>query len=154
MPQRTPSADASRPDGALPRLAEVFGPAEASHLGRVTGRLIGAQLYRETAMLLGTPGEGTSAAGFAEWLAALARAEGDTAEVVDNDAATLVGRNGWRLMRGLGPLSPAIFEAWNGLFEGALAVHDRFLALEVIERIDYGDLRITWRIRRMGVASA
>ena len=135
----------------LPRLAEVFGPAEASHLGRVTGRLIGAQLYRETAMLLGTPGEGTGAAGFAEWLAALARAEGDTAEVVDNDAATLVGRNGWRLMRGLGPLSPAIFDAWNGLFEGALAVHDRFLALEAIERIDYGDSRITWRIRSIGV---
>jgi hypothetical protein len=33
-------------------------------------------------------------------------------------------------MRGLEPLSPAIFEAWNGLLEGALAVHDRFLVLE------------------------
>ncbi len=37
----------------LPRLAEIFGPAEAGHLGRVTGRLVGAQLYRETAALLG-----------------------------------------------------------------------------------------------------
>ena len=40
-------------------------------------------------------------------------------------------------MRGLEPLSPAIFEAWNGLLEGALAVHDRFLALEVVS----GNLR-------------
>ena len=37
----------------LPRLAEIFGPAEAGHLGRVTGRLVGAQLYKETAALLG-----------------------------------------------------------------------------------------------------
>ncbi len=132
----------------LPRLAEVFGPAEASHLGRVTGRLIGAQLYRETVGLLGTAGEGSGAEGFAEWLAALARAEGDTAEVARDRGMTLVHRNGWRLMRGLGPLSPAIFEAWNGLFEGALAVHDRFLILEATERIDWGDARITWRIRR------
>ena len=34
-------------------------------------------------------------------------------------------------MRGLEPVSPAVFEAWNGLLEGALAVHDRFLVLEV-----------------------
>ena len=33
----------------LLRLAEIFGPAEAAHLGRVTGRLVGAQLYSETA---------------------------------------------------------------------------------------------------------
>ena len=65
----------------------------------------------------------------------------------------LVHRDGWRLMRGLGPLSPAIFEAWNGLFEGALAVHDRFLILEATERIDWGDARMTWRIRGRGTAS-
>ncbi len=37
----------------LPVLAEVFGPAEARHLGGVTGRLIGMQYYAETASLLG-----------------------------------------------------------------------------------------------------
>jgi len=53
-----------------------------------------------------------------------------------------------RLMRGLEPVSPAVFEAWNGLLEGALAVHDRFLMLEVLSRLDWGDPAFTWRIRR------
>ena len=60
----------------------------------------------------------------------------------------MVRRSTWRLMRGLGPLSPAIFEAWNGLLEGALAVHDRFLVLEVLSRLDWGDESFIWRIRR------
>ena len=50
-------------------------------------------------------------------------------------------------MRGIENTSPAIFEAWNGLFEGALAVHDRFLILEAIQRIDWGDAETVWRIR-------
>ena len=39
-------------------------------------------------------------------------------------------------------------EAWNGLLEGALAVHDRFLVLEVLSRLDWGDAGFAWRIRR------
>ena len=132
----------------LPRLAEVFGPAEAGHLGRVTGRLIGAQLFLETAALLGTAGEGPE--GFAAWLVALAKAEGDDATIERDGNAVLVRRTGWRLTRGLEAPSPAIFEAWNGLFEGALAVHDRFLILEAIRRIDWGDAEIVWRIRPRG----
>ena len=50
-------------------------------------------------------------------------------------------------MRGLEPLSPAVFEAWNGLLEGALAVHDRFCVLEVLSRLDWGDEAFVWRIR-------
>ena len=134
----------------LPRLAETFGPAEAGHLGRVTGRLIGAQLYRETAELFGTAGDGPDA--FAAWLVALAKAEGDDASIEHDGAAVCVRRSGWRLTRGLGPLSPAVFEAWNGLFEGALAVHDRFLILEAIQRTDWGDAEIVWRVRSQAVA--
>ena len=131
----------------LPRLAEVFGPAEAGHLGRVTGRLIGAQLYHETAAMLGTAGAGEGPEAFAAWMVALAEAEGDEAAFELDGNAVLVRRKGWRLARGLGPLSPSIFEAWNGLFEGALAVHDRFLILEAIQRIDWGDAEIVWRVR-------
>jgi hypothetical protein len=135
----------------LPRLAEIFGPAEAAHLGRVTGRLIGAQLYKETAALLGIdPGGGAEA--FGQFMVRLAAGEGDSCEVAREDAAVLVHRTGWRLMRGLEPLSPAIFEGWNGLLEGALAVHDRFLVLEVIARLDWGDPSFTWRIRRRAQA--
>jgi hypothetical protein len=133
----------------LPRLAEIFGPAEAGHLGRVTARLIGAQHYKATAALLDI--EAGDAEAFARFMLRLAAAEGDTAALaVQADGAVLVRREGWRLMRGLEPLSPAIFEAWNGLFEGALAVHDRWLVLEVLARRDFGDDAFVWRIRRPG----
>jgi hypothetical protein len=130
----------------LPRLAELFGPAEAAHLGRVTGQLIGAQLYREGATLLGIGGN--SAEDFARFMVGFAEGEGDTASISHEGSALLVHRPSWRLMCGIAPLSPAIFEAWNGLLEGALAVHDRFLVLETLSRLDYGDPNFTWRIRR------
>jgi hypothetical protein len=131
----------------LPRLAELFGPAEAAHLGRITGRLIGAQQYKATAALLDIEAGGVEA--FARFMLRLAAAEGDAAALaIQADGATLVRREGWRLMRGLDPLSPAIFEAWNGLFEGALAVHDRRLVLEVLARRDFGDEAFVWRIRQ------
>lgn len=131
----------------LPRLVELFGEAEAAHLGRVTGRLVGAQLYRELAQLFEVSGDDPIA--FASWMAGLAQSEGDTAEAVRAGNAALVRRSGWRLMRGLEPLSPAIYEAWSGIFEGALAVHNRFLILETLERIDRGDAQFLWRIRQL-----
>ncbi|HWB45633.1 MAG TPA: hypothetical protein VG900_09355 [Hyphomicrobiaceae bacterium] len=130
----------------LPRLAEIFGPAEAAHLGRVTGRLVGAQLYRETAALLGVEAGGAS--GFAQFMVALAGGEGDAATAEADGANVIVTRTGWRLTRDLGALSPAVFEGWNGLLEGAIAVHDRFLLLETIARLDLGDPATVWRIRR------
>jgi hypothetical protein len=129
----------------LPRLAEIFGLAEAAHLGRIAGRLVGAQLYKETAALLDVPAGGAQA--FGDYMARLAAGEGDKADLSRDGEAVLVRRPSWRLMRGLAPLSPAIFEAWNGLLEGAQAVHDRFLVLEVISRLDWGDDAFTWRIR-------
>ena len=78
----------------------------------------------------------------------LAAGEGDAATLSRDGEAVLVHRPSWRLMRGLEPLSPSIFEAWNGLLEGALAVHDRFLVLEVLSRLDWGDEAFVWRIRR------
>jgi hypothetical protein len=130
----------------LPRLAEIFGPAEAAHLGRVTGRLVGAQLYAESAVHLGI--ESQDAEGFAAFMTRLAAGEGDAASIEKDGDAVLVRRTEWRLMRGLAPLSPATFEAWNGLLEGALAVHDRFLVLDILSRLDFGDDAFVWRIRR------
>jgi hypothetical protein len=130
----------------LPRLAEIFGPAEAAHLGNVAGRLVGAQLYTETAGHLGVEAGGAEA--FGRFMVGLAAGEGDEATVAKDGDAVLVRRRGWRLMRRLEPLSPAVFTAWNGLLEGALAVHDRFLVLEVLSRLDLGDEAFTWRVRR------
>ncbi len=130
----------------LPRLVELFGPAEAAHLGRTAARLVGAQLYRDTAAKLGVERGGAEA--FGRLMIALAAGEGDTAQVMAAGTSVEVHRPSWRLMRGIAPLSPAIFEAWNGLLEGALAVHDRFLVLETLARLDYGDDVFIWRIRR------
>ncbi|MEZ5856056.1 MAG: hypothetical protein R3D67_15400 [Hyphomicrobiaceae bacterium] len=130
----------------LPRLVEMLGPAGASHIGRVTGHLIGAQLYQDTAATLGIQGDSPEA--FAELMVRLAEGEGDTAEIVTAGGASLVRRPAWRLMRNLSPVPSAIFEAWNGLHEGLLAVHNRFLVLETMERLDHGDRAFTWRIRR------
>ncbi len=130
----------------LPRLMETFGPAEGSRLGRVTGQLIGAQSYKAIAAAAGVTGHDAPA--FADLMAWLARAEGDRAQTrhgTDGDAE--VTRQDWRLMRGLDPVSPAVFEAWNGLFEGLLAVHDCRLRLEPLARRDLGDAAFVWRIR-------
>ena len=129
----------------LPRLVELFGPADASHLGRVTGQLIGAQCYQQTATALDVKGDGAS--DFGDWMVRLAAAEGDSAEAGTRGDAAHVIRRSWRLVRGLSDPSPALFEAWNGLVEGALGVHNRFLVLEVLRRLDYGDDAFEWRIR-------
>ena len=129
----------------LPRLAELFGPADAAYLGRVAGQLIGAQYYREIAEALGIAGQGPR--DFADWMAGLAAGEGDDLSVEVASEAVLVNRPHWRLMRGIEGLPTAVFEAWNGLFEGALMAHNRFLVLEVLARRDYGDDAFVWRIR-------
>jgi len=124
----------------LPVLVELLGPAEAVNLGGLAARQIGMQFYPATAMLLGVPPGG--AAEFARYLAALGRAQGDDT-VADGD---VVRQSTWRLMAGLGPLSPAVFDAWNELWVGALSIHDRHLRLEVARRLDAGDGGVEWRI--------
>ena len=136
----------------LPRLVECFGPATATYLGRTTGQLIGAQCYAEIARQFGI--RGNDALAFGAFMAALARGEGDEAIVETQGDSVIVRRHAWRLMRGSSDLSPAIFDAWNGLHEGALAVHNRFLVLEVISRRDYGDPAFVWRIRRAAYPTA
>lgn len=130
----------------LPRMAELFGPAEAAHLGNITGRLIGMQHYDETAARLGVSGGGAEA--FCRYMAGFAAAEGDDCEwSSDRDGACTLRRAGWRLFRGVPHVPSAAFDAWNGLWEGALMVHDRFLLIEAVRRLDYGDDCFEWRIR-------
>ena len=117
-----------------------------------------AEVFLGTILLLsevGAPAQlpgGADPAGFARLLQALARAEGDDAEIeVEQDGrAAHVRRTGWRLMRDIDSPPWSVFEAWNGLFEGALSVHNRFLVLECLGREDYGDPHTHWRIRTRG----
>jgi hypothetical protein len=85
--------------------------------------------------LLGIRGDG--AEDFAALLGALAAAQGEDVEV---EGATVTQR-GWRLMYNVSE-ADAMFGAWNALWEGALAVHNRDLEL-VTER--QGGT-IVWRI--------
>jgi len=53
----------------------------------------------------------------------------------------------WRLMDGVVALPRETFDAWCGLWRGALAVHNRRLFLEVRQRRDTGDPAWEWVIR-------
>jgi hypothetical protein len=129
----------------LPALLETAGPAETRHLGGVTGQLIGMQYYRQTSALLGISGDGPEA--FAAYLTATGRAQDDEVEWTRDGDAVVVRQRTWRVMRGLRDLHPAAFDAWNGLWEGALAAHNRRLVLTVPRRLDWGDACFEWRIR-------
>ena len=129
----------------LPVLAETFGPAEARHLGSVTGRLIGMQYYAETAERLGIAGR--SAEDFAELLRRMGEAQDDRIEWTRDGGEVVVRQHTWRLMKGIAALPGAVFDAWNALWEGAASVHNRRLVLTVTRRLDWGDPCFEWRIR-------
>ena len=130
----------------LPRLMELFGETEGAHVGHLTGRLIGAQSYKEIATAAGIEGDDEEA--LARLMAWIAEGEGDTVEITRDGDSVLAARTGWRLMRGIANPSPGVLDAWNGLIEGLAMVHNRFLTIDVVERVDLGAPRTVWRIRR------
>jgi hypothetical protein len=113
----------------LPVALDLLGPDETRRLLGHAARLIGMQLRDETAALLDV--RGRDAVSFGGYLAALARAQGEDVEVDSGGGEARVRQRGWRLMAGVEGLDPAAFEAWTELWRGALAVHDRRLALAV-----------------------
>jgi len=125
----------------LPSAREVLGEAEAIALVGRTARLIGLQYYDETAAALGIAGN--DAGSFARLLAGLAMAQGETVEALDNGDAAIVVQTGHRLLYGVTG-ADALFGAWNALWEGMLAVHNRELKLATERRGD----GIVWRIDR------
>jgi hypothetical protein len=116
----------------LPVMQTLFGAEEGAALVRRSARLIGLQFYEQTARLIG-------AGNFADYLAAMAAAQGEHVNVLGG----AVSQRGWRLMKDV-PLtnSDLAFGAWNALWEGALAAYDRDLSLETERQDD----RIVWRI--------
>ena len=125
----------------LPEIVRLFGPEEGRNLARTTGKLIGMQYYEETAALLNvTDG---SAKSFGKFMVRMGQGQGDDTASETIDGETIVRQSTWRLMRGLEGLHPAVFDAWNGLWEGALASHNRRLNMDVV----FGDDVIKWTIR-------
>lgn len=109
----------------LPTMLSMFGPEETrAHLGHAA-RLIGMQLYDETATRLETGDK--SPESFAHYLGALAAAQGEAVEISVGSSVTL-RQSGWRLMEGI-EVDEAGFAAWNELWVGALSVHNRNLRL-------------------------
>ncbi|MEJ1967812.1 MAG: hypothetical protein WDN03_04120 [Rhizomicrobium sp.] len=120
----------------LPTMLELFGAEEAGRLVGRAARLIGLQYYDDCAALLGIAG--TGARDFAFLLASLAASQGETVEL---DADDGVVQTGWRLMQGV-PAGEALFPAWNALWQGMAAVHNRDLTVAAERRGD----AIRWRI--------
>jgi hypothetical protein len=128
-------------------LVDLLGAEEGGGHGRLAAEIIGRQFYRALQDILGAESE--TAAGFAAFLATMATAQGDAAEVADDGGHVVVRQTGWRLMRGEAP-DPACFDAWSGLWSGCLAVHDRFLALDVVEAPTADRPEMAWRVREAG----
>jgi hypothetical protein len=136
----------------LPTLQELLGPADAeAELGRVA-RLVGLQFHEETARELGLPtdverGDRQSARDFARWLAAILGAQGEKIEISESDSAVTVHQTGWRAVRELALANPLkAFDAWNQLWLGAAAAHDRFLEVDTTRAQGERGWRIAWTI--------
>lgn len=122
----------------LPVLEDLLGSAAAwEELGRAA-RLVGLQFYEETSDA--SPG----AEGFARWLQAILEGQGEDVAVGDGTLALA----SWRLADGLALRDlPGVFSAWNELWVGACAAHDRFLRLETTPAAQAGAISVSWRIR-------
>jgi hypothetical protein len=131
----------------LNELCALIGPAEARDIAGHAAALIGRQFYRELQSLMGLAEEDDSPAAFAHFMERMAGAQDDKLSWEEKDGALFLHLDGWRLMRGRENVPHEAYEAWIRLWEGCLAVHNRFLKLETIARQDYGDPETVLRIR-------
>lgn len=143
----------------LPTLQAVLGAAQArQELGRVA-RLVGLQYHAELAAALGcdtnlSAGDRASAVAYANWLAAMQRAHGETVDLREVGDTPRVCLSGWRLAGDLSLDDPlGAFDAWNALWEGACAAHDRFLSLETERVLHDGRWQVEWCVRPGGAST-
>ena len=135
----------------LPVLQELLGASDAkAELARVA-RLVGLQFHEECALdmaghVASTPHD--SARTFAAWLGAMLKAQGEEVAVEQAGDTTRLTIARWRLAEGLDltDLSSA-FAAWNQLWVGACAAHDRFVHLDTTHTLAGGALAVTWSIK-------
>jgi hypothetical protein len=129
----------------LIELLRCFGTAEATYLGQHTGQLIGRQFYRQLQQDLDVTGDRIT--DFAMLMSSFIQAAGDGCDWQQQGDTIIIQQHGWRLMRDADTLHPSYFDAWNGLWSGALNVHDRFRRLQVTARADHGDSMFEWQIK-------
>jgi hypothetical protein len=124
----------------LPVMLELFGPEETHTIAGRAARLIGLQFYGETAAMLGVADD--SAKSFGAYLKTLAEAQGESVELSTSGATFTLVQKGWRLMDGVLLSSDVAFHAWNALWQGALAAHNRWLTLKT----EHAPSQTVWRI--------
>ena len=125
----------------VPLAVELFGVAEGGHLAGLAARQIGMHWADRILDLL--PRSDADGEDFLNLLAILLTAQGDTAKVESDANGRCVVQHGWRLTRGLAPVSPAVFDAWSELWSGMLLAQDRHGRLSV--RRETGDV-VRWRL--------
>lgn len=123
-------------------LTELQGLLGESSLAAEAAALVGMQLYDEMAVLLQV--EERDAASFGRFLAEMLRGCGDDPEIEDLGGEVRVRVPRLRIL-GSQSASPQL-DAWNGLWKGALSVHDRSLELELLSRHDRGDRDWCWSV--------
>jgi hypothetical protein len=130
---------------AAPVAVGLFGDADGGQLLRVTGRLVGMQLFDDIATPFGvTRG---SVADFMSFLSGLLAAAGEDVQM--DAAAGEIRQAGWKLMAGLSDATPACGEALRGLVEGLAAAFGRHVAVELAAEELAADARrvsLRWRI--------
>lgn len=122
---------------------------EGAKLGRAAAVLVGMQLYSETAEQIGTEAlgtEGRDRSSFARYLHAMLRACGDQPELRLGDDEAVVTVPSLAVLDQQDSGEEGIFDAWNGLWAGALAAHNRHLQLRVASRRDRGAEAWSWSI--------
>jgi hypothetical protein len=131
----------------LPEMINLFGPADASYLSGTSAKLVGMQFFEECKSLLGMDQPGATA--FADFFVRMAAAQDDQATACElEDGSIAIRQEGWRLMRGIESVHSAAFDAWNSLWEGCLAAHDRYLGWRVLSSQHRAAATFEWRIER------
>jgi hypothetical protein len=123
----------------LPVLCEVLGPGDAAAVGRLAARQIGMQYHGVVMAMLGGDQQP-----FADRMARLLAAHGALVGIGSVDDNTSVVLEQWRMFD-TAAVHPAVFDAWNGLWEGLAAMEG--LELTATARADLGDAAFEWRVR-------
>ena len=127
---------------AAPVMVQLFGPEEAGHLLRLTGKLIGMQYFDEIATSF-SAGKGDAEA-FAAFLQALFEAQGDRTEMEKSGGTLELRQQTWTLMSDVADYHPACASVLKGLCEGLAAGCGR--RISVAMRAERAGVPFVWSI--------
>ncbi len=131
---------------ALPVAVEQFGPGDAGHLLRLTGRLIGMQFHEELAPRFGASAGPMDIRAAGEFIGAFLRGHGDQADCKATQSGVTVTQDRWRLADAAPGFHPVHYEALAGIVEGFVSAANRRLAVDCRTLADSAGRAIEWTI--------